>query len=264
MKTISSPDNPLIRTVRRLQRRTGARDKARIILEGIKLASEALDNRIPIEQAVVSRTFLMSEAGESLATRLVRASVEVVQVPDRLLGRMSSLESPEGILLLARMTARPLASLAGNLILVLARVQDPGNVGAMARVAEAAGAAALVKCRGSADPFQPKALRASMGSLLRLPVFEVDVAERSLPELAAKGFTLAGCVPRGGEDYREADLEAPLAVVVGSESSGFPATLAEYFDLRLSVPMKEPVESLNVAVVAALVLYEVARRRQSL
>jgi TrmH family RNA methyltransferase len=261
VKTISSPENPLIKTVLRLQRRTGRRAKGRFLLEGVKLAEEALASQIEIERALVSTRFAESEAGAALIARLVESKVPWVAVRERLFRRASSLESPEGILLIARAATHPLASLAGELVVVLVGIQDPSNLGAMARVAEAAGASGLVKCRGSADPFQPKALRASMGSLARLPVFEGDEPESTLAALKERGFLLAACLPRGGADFRQVDFRTPLALVVGNESMGLPDRLLELSDIRVSVPMKDTVESLNVAVVTGLVLYEAARQR---
>jgi len=261
METITSPDNPLVKTIRRTQRRKGSRSKGHAVLEGVKLAREALTQGIEVEAAVISKPCLESEEGREIATRLERVGAHGVAVPAKLFRRLSTQDNPEGILLLVAIRSQGLDRLSGEPVLVLVGVQDPGNLGAMARVAEASGALALVKCQGSADPFQPKALRASMGSLLRLPVLEGDAPEATLSKLKKKGLTLAACVPRGGIDFREADLRSPLAFVVGNESTGFPASLMGHFDLTLSVPMKPPVDSLNVAVTAGLVLYEAARQR---
>ena len=103
-----------------------------------------------------------------------------------------------------------------------------------------------------------------MGSLLRLPVFEAGPPEETLPSVKSKGFTLAVCLPRGGQDFREAPLSGPLALIVGNESAGLPERILGLSDIRVSVPMKESVESLNVAFVAGLLLYEAARQRGTL
>lgn len=264
MKTISSSDNPLVKTIRRMQNRTGRRPRGSFLLEGVKLAVEALASGITIEQAVLSCPFAESEAGRSLIDLLEKNDVPLVTLRDKIFRRASSLDSPEGVLLVARRASLPLASLAGDLAVVVIGVKDPGNLGAMARVAEATGVSALVICRGSADPYQPKALRASMGSLFRLPVLEGGEAEAALTHLKGKRFSLAACLPRGGIDFRVADLRPPLALVMGNESSGVPERLLNLSECKISVPMKASVESLNVAVVAGLVLYEAARQRGSL
>lgn len=261
MKIITSPDNPLVKTIRRAQRRKGTRSKGQAVLEGVKLAREALTQGVAVEAAVISKPFLESEEGREMAKHLESLGADGIAVPEKLFRRLSTQENPEGILLLVAMHSQGLDRLSGEPVLVLVGVQNPGNLGAMARVAEASGALALVKCQGSADPFQPKALRASMGSLLRLPVLEGETPEATLSKLKKQGLTLAACVPREGIDFREADLRPPLALVIGNESTGFPGSLMEQFDLVLSVPMKPPVDSLNVAVTAGLVLYEAARQR---
>ncbi len=261
MKTLASPENPLIKTIRRLQQRPHHRGEDRFLLEGLKLANEALSSGIEVEHAVLSADFSESTSGRTLVRLLEASGVPSVSVDERLFRRCSSLETPEGVLLVARREPRPLQELSGDLVIVSTGVQDPGNLGAIARAAEATGASALVTCRGSAYPFHPKAVRGSMGSLLRLPVFDGGDANTAIVALKQKGLSLAACVPRGGSDFRSADLKRALALILGSESGGLPEELLEMSDLRLSVPMKGGVDSLNVAVVAGLVLYEAARQR---
>ena len=158
---------------------------------------------------------------------------------------------------MARRPARSVSELAPEgIALVSAGIQDPGNLGALARIAEAAGAQALVLLKGSADPFSPKALRGSMGSLLRIPVYEID----EIGALSNGGFRIAAIVPRGGVDFRDADWKPPVALLLGRESSGLDEETVAGSDLRVSIPMRGAVESLNVATAAALVLYEATRR----
>jgi TrmH family RNA methyltransferase len=250
VRLLESPANPLLKRVRRLAR--GGRRDPRFLLEGRKLVQAALESGIGIECALVAR---------GRATDDVRAlearGIEVVEVTEKLFREASTLDSPEGILAVARRPARSPSDLAPEgVVLVSAGVQDPGNLGALARVAEAAGARALVLLKGSADPFGPKALRGSMGSLLRIPVFEIAETDA----LSKRGFRLAALVPRGGVDFREADWRPPVALLLGRESSGLDETTVAVSDLRVSIPMRGAVESLNVATAAALVLYEANRR----
>lgn len=262
MKSISSPASPLLRTVRRLKLRA-PQSEDRFLLEGVKLAREAMSARIPVEQALVSTGLADSSEGRRLLEELDRERIRWVTVAERLFRKLTSLETPEGILLIARKAQQPLSAVAGDIVVVCAGVQDPGNVGAVARVAEAAGASGLVVCEGTADPFQAKAMRGAMGSLLRLGVFKGGLPETALSALKQKGFQAAACVPRGGTRYDRAKFRFPFALFLGSESQGLPESLTEKVDDRLSVPMRPPVESLNVAVAAGLLLYEVARQRGS-
>jgi TrmH family RNA methyltransferase len=250
VRLLESPANPLVKLVRRLAR--GGRRDPRFLLEGRKLVQAALESGIEVECALVS---------SGRATDEVRAlearGIEVVEATAKLFRSVSSLESPEGILAVGRRPERSVAELAAEgVVVVSAGIQDPGNLGALARIAEAAGARALVLLKGSADPFAPKALRGSMGSLLRVPVFEID----DLAALRKLGFRLAALVPRGGVDFRAADWKPPVAILLGREASGLDEGTIAGADLRVTVAMQGAVESLNVATAAALVLYEATRR----
>jgi TrmH family RNA methyltransferase len=141
-------------------------------------------------------------------------------------------------------------------------VQDPGNVGAIARTAEAAGATGLVLCGASADPFGWKALRGSMGSLLRLPVAGGVAWPDAVGAARAAGIALVATLPRGGQALDEADLGGPVAFLLGGEGPGLPPGVTAAADLTVSIPMQPPVESLNVSVAAALLVYEAARQRR--
>ena len=249
MRLLESPANPLLKLVRRLAR--GRRRDPRFLLEGRKLVQAALESGVGIECALVSR----GQAADDVRA-LEAKGVEVVEVTEKLFRSASTLDSPEGILAVARRPVRSLSELAPEgIVLVSAGIQDPGNLGALARIVEAAGARALVLVKGSADPFAPKALRGSMGSLLRVPVFEID----DPATLRKRGFRLAALVPRGGLDFRDADWKPPVALLLGRESSGLDDATVAGADLLVTIPMRGAVESLNVATAAALVLYEANR-----
>ena len=250
MKRIESPQNTLVKTIRRLAQPGKREDK--FLLEGRKLvdaAAATVPGRAQIETVVVSSTF----------SGTVPKGVPAVELPERLFRSVSHLDSPDGILAVAERPSRGELPDRG-LLVVCAGIQDPGNLGAIVRVAEAAGVSALVTLPDSADPYGPKAVRGSMGSVLRLPIFELE----NPPELEAlealEGFRLAALVPRDGVDYREADYSRPMAILLGREGAGLDPSLLAHAELALTIPMLGKVESLNVATAAALVLFEAARR----
>lgn len=250
MKRIDSPTNPLIKLVARLVR--PQRRESRIVLEGRKLVDTALECGVAVETILVSSTF-----DEVATASLAQRGPELVVVRDSVFQRVSSLERSDGVLAVAPRPLHDFARLeARGQVVVTMGVHDPGNLGAVSRVAEAAGALALVCTRGTVDPFGTKALRGSMGSLLRLPVYEVE-DDRVLKE---RGFRTAALEPRGGTDFRRAELAPPLALLVGGESQGLSRETVARADLRVTIPMKGQVESLNVATAAALVLFEATRR----
>ena len=258
---ISSRSNSRLKAIRRLRRSKGPQ----ALLEGPKLLAEALDCGTAIELVLATTAFL---AGSPLAARLERAAIPVLEVTDEVIASLADADGPQGVLSVAHLPrggAEVLrATRAGGIYLYLDHLQDPGNLGAIARVAEACGAEGLALSPGCVHPNHPRALRASAGSLLRLPVaLDVEVADivEALLPVAPRWLAL---VPRQGTDLYESSLEGPLVLALGAEGSGLSREVLEQTALGLTIPVAEPVESLNVAVAAAVVLFELARRRRTL
>lgn len=147
------------------------------------------------------------------------------------------------------------------LVVIAANVQDPGNLGAILRAAEAGGASGVIATVGGADPFGWKALRGAMGSAFRLPLTRLDTAEAALVLAREHRLRIVAAVGNGGTPMSQADLAGPLALMVGGEGGGLESSLLDASDLRVTIPMTPPVESLNVAVATALLVYEVGRQR---
>ena len=234
-----------------------------VLLDGIHLLGEAHASGILIETAAFEHAALNQPSVRSLAEQLAAAGSEVLIVSRNVLEAMSPVKTPSGAVGIGRRALVPLAAaLSAELpLVVLAHdVQDPGNVGALARTAEAAGATALVASGATADPMGWKALRGSMGSALRLPIAKADAYE-AIRACRQAGIQTLALAPRGGDPFFTSDLRKPTALLLGSEGAGLPADLAAHADRQVSIPMRKPVESLNVAVAAALVLYEAYRQR---
>jgi TrmH family RNA methyltransferase len=173
---------------------------------------------------------------------------------------------PSGIVALAsrpRWAANDFVRHPDALVIVAVDVQDPGNLGALVRSAEAGGATAVVTTMGGADPFGWKALRGSMGSALRLPVARVDALDAVLDAARRAGCRVVATASRAGTPLHETDLRPPTLVLLGSEGEGLRGPLIEGADERLAIPMAPPVESLNVAVAAGLIVYEARRQRRA-
>jgi TrmH family RNA methyltransferase len=258
---ISSRQNQRLKDIRRLRRSKG--DHA--LLEGTHLVTEALAGGLPLETVLVTPDFLASPEGAALARRLsADLNIEPLEVAPELLDGLTDADSPRGVLAVARLPRSGLDALPvrpGALYLYLDGLQDPGNVGALARVAEAAGAAGLALSPGTAHPNHPRALRASAGSLLRLPVAVNADPEDLGRHLATVHPRWAALVPRDGLDLYSAPLDGTLILAVGAEGPGLSPALTARADLRLTIPIEPPVESLNATVAAALVLFEARRRR---
>jgi RNA methyltransferase, TrmH family len=255
-----------IREIRRLSREPSARRlEGLMVAEGIHLAQEALEHPGRIRVAVASPRLMRSEEGAALLARLREIPVPARRVDDALLASLGDVESHQGILLVIerpRWDVRDLLPDSGPpLVLAACGVQDPGNLGALARIAEAAWATGLVCAGAGADPYSPRALRASAGSLLRLPLAEFPDAALAAAKLRAAGLRLVGASPRARTGYREEPLTGALAIFVGSEGAGLSVTAEESLDALVRIPMREGVDSLNLAAAAAVILFEAAGRR---
>jgi TrmH family RNA methyltransferase len=253
---ISSRHNQRLKDIRGLRRSKGDH----IILEGPHLLTEALAGGLPLETVLATPAWLATPAGRALVSSF---SVPPLEVAPELLDELTDADSPRGVLAVARLPrtgVEALPVIPGRVYLYLDGLQDPGNLGALARVAEAAGAAGLALSPGCAHPNHPRALRASAGSLLRLPMAvgaDPDALELRLAPAAPRWAAL---VPRGGEPLWTAPLDGTLILAVGAEGPGLSPALLDWAALRLTIPLEAPVESLNATVAAALVLFEVKRR----
>jgi TrmH family RNA methyltransferase len=268
-----SRSHPLVARLRRLARSPAGREAERVVLlEGIHLAQAALESGTQILEALASPRLERDAAGRELMGRLRAAGIAPRAVTDAVLDALHDAASPQGILILAARPRHTVTLDAGardhprRLLLLACGVQDPGNAGALVRLAEAAGAAGFVAADG-ADPFGQKALRASAGSALRLPVARLEGA----PALAAwlaqardAGFAIVGAASRGGTPYRQADWPRRLVLALGAESSGLPEQASRALSLRVTIPIAPRVESLNVATAAGILLFEAADRLELL
>jgi TrmH family RNA methyltransferase len=234
-----------------------------LLLDGPHLLFEARKSGLTIESAAFEQNALADPSVKTLAEQLVADGADVFIVSRKTLETMSPVRTPAGAVGIARRTLPSLADALApdnGLIVVAHDVQDPGNVGGIMRTAEAAGATAFVTTAATADPLGWKALRGSMGSALRLPIALGEMTDVLRALRSARIQTIA-LVPRAGEPLFDVSFRAPSALILGGEGAGLPEDLLTQVDRRITIPMNEPVESLNVGVAAALVLYEAFRQR---
>ncbi|HEY3202790.1 MAG TPA: RNA methyltransferase [Thermoanaerobaculia bacterium] len=252
MPAIESPSNPLIREiVRRLE------EKTHLLLEGEKTILDAVGAGIPLDCVLYDASIRPGRlaALTSAHPRLVSRAV---------LERLADSHTPQHLLAVARRRDVPVAEILARPgpIVFLFGIQDPGNLGAIVRVAEAAGGAGVLGAPGTADFFHPRAIRASAGSALRIPVSGRVSFEPFAADAKAASRPICGAVAEGGEDPFEGPLSPASVLVVGAEGFGLPAGAYRYLDRKLTIPMREPVDSLNAAVAVALLLYSPALRKQ--
>src|SRR6266536_1575993 len=257
-------------TVRDLQRRKARGRRGLAVLEGVRLVEEALAAGLELRGAVVTSDLARTTRGQALVVELASHAVPVEEVGARTFGQLAGTETPQGILAVVAprvWTVADVSPAPGGAVLVVDGVQDPGNVGTLIRTAHALGAAATVLLRGSADPLNAKALRAAMGATFRHPVVPLDDAAfiawaqrqgLTLWAAATDGVPLARALDTG----RDADARKELiAVIVGNEGAGIRPQLNAVAAQRVAIPLAHGAESLNVAVAAGILLYEVLRGR---
>jgi len=257
---ITSRAHPLVKRLRALLA-DGVRSGT-AVLEGGKLIEEVLAAGVAItECAVAADTADGRHAG--LVARLEARGTAVRVVAPAVLAALSEARTSQGILAIAERPAFDEDALFAGvpLIAVGVAIQNPGNVGALLRAAEAAGATGAYLTAESADAMSWKALRGSMGSAFRLPHVTGLGADAVLDRLAARGVTTIATVAQGGERYDRMDLTGPIALLLGNEGAGLGEALAARADRRVAIPMASPVESLNVSVAAGILLFEARRQR---
>lgn len=266
---ITSTQNPRVKSLRALRQRKYRKREGRFLVEGIRIVEEALDAGAPVETLVYAPELLVSQRARGLVQRVK---------PDRRLalsgdvfGTLSGRDKPQGIAAAIRIEEPSLADLLATqdlLVLVAYQLRDPGNLGAIIRTADAAGATGVVVVEPSVDLYDPQTIRATMGSLFALPV--IRLADEAVlvdwyGELRAAGLPLlvAGSSAHGLVDHFEADLCRPLVLLLGSERQGLPLAVREQADILVRLPMAGRATSLNVSAAAAALVYEVVRQRKA-
>lgn len=256
---ITSTRNPKIQQIRALQSRAKRRrEAAAFIIEGLRLAEEALAAGWPVDFGIY--TAGLPERGQRLLRRLREAKVQLEEVSEEVMAAASDTPTPQGILLQLPAGALEIEG-RPDLVLVLDAIQDPGNLGTLLRSAVAAGAGAALLAPGCADAFAPKVLRAAMGAHFRIPVLELDwgqigalLSQYELPLYLAE--------VSAGQRYDALDMTQPLALLIGNEAHGpgDQARLLAHDGVHIPIPGE--AESLNAAVAGSVLLFEAARQRR--
>jgi TrmH family RNA methyltransferase len=262
---ITSRDNGLARRARGVRE---GRVQGQIFIEGMRLATEAARAALDIEHVICTERFARDERGAQLFPLLGKARGRISLVSEGVFSSLSDTKSPQGIILLA---ARPHTGRAAleqqtnrpPLLVVMHLLNNPSNAGAILRAAEAAGATGAATTAGTTDIFSPRALRGAMGSSFRLPLWTGAGFDEIMDWCKRRGIRAVASDLRATRAHTGIDWTAASALIVGSEATGLERTAAAKVDERIRIPMRAPVESLNVAVASSVVLYEAARQRDA-
>jgi TrmH family RNA methyltransferase len=265
---ITSFRNPRVKALRALSQRKYREGEGRFLVEGIRIVEEALDCGAPVEQMVYAPDLLVIERAQALVRR-VDPDRHLILAAD-VFASLSERDNPQGIAAVIRARQQSLDDIPVSddmLALVLFELHDPGNLGSIIRTADAAGAAGVVIVEPAADPTDPQAVRATMGSLFALPVVRLpdgsalpgwyDAIRRALPRLLVVGSSAHGEIVYDGVPY-----DRPVVLLIGSERYGLPPAVRETADVDVRLPMAGRATSLNVSAATAALVYEIVRQRR--
>lgn len=263
---ITSTGNSRVKAVSNLVKRSKARrEQGLFIVEGAKMFRELPKDRL--KEAYVSESFLrqLSEQGKSPDAFFDGSPFETVS--DEVMRYMSDTQTPQGILAVAKQFSYTLEEVlcpkeAAHLI-VLETIQDPGNLGTILRAGEGAGVTGVVMNGGTADIYNPKVIRSTMGSIYRVPFVYVEDLHGTIEEIKKSGVRLYAAHLKGTSNYEEEDYTAPSGFLIGNEANGLSEETAALADCRVLIPMLGQVESLNAAVAASVLMFEAARQRRN-
>src|SRR5258708_2289895 len=273
LRRVEGRHNPLVKQLRQAFSRAELSDGGDCAIEGLRILEEAIRSGLRFS-AVFFR-----ESAQDRAERLlpqIGAQVETLLLPDKLFDSLVPSESPQGVAALVRLKEFSLDDVVERLhvgpIVVLAGLQDPGNLGTILRSSEAFGSAGVVLGEGTVSPFNSKVVRASAGSVFRLPIVHghgqgreksaTAKLEAVSEKLRAQGVRLVATSSHKGTPLDQADLKGAVAIFFGNEGAGLPREVMAEMDEFISIPPSPQVESLNASVAASIVLYEAARQRK--
>jgi len=261
LRRIEGRHNALVKELRRAFARGELTPEGYCAIEGLRILEEAIRSGLRFQAVFFSQ--MAAARAERLLPQL-GAQVETLLLPDKLFVSVVPSEAPQGIAALVRWKdftlEEVLARAAAGPLLAIVGVQDPGNLGTIVRSAEAFGAGGMVLGEGTVSPFNPKAVRASAGSVFRLPLARAKLSD-AISRMKALGIRLLATASHKGTPLDQSRLSGPIAIFIGSEGAGVGRDVIKAMDEVLAIPQAPQVDSLNAGVAASIVLYEVARQR---
>jgi len=266
IQKIESRDNPRLKLARKIR---DAKEHEFVFVEGTRLAEEAVWSDLRIEFCLFDIQYLDYERGAALIEAVQQKTVELFELNEKLFSSVTDTISSQGIILICRRPraersaferALEMRTNAMPLVVMLNEINNPTNLGAVIRTAEAANASGVIVSTKSADVFSPKALRGSMGSAFRVPLWAGAEPADVIDWAASQNFSTVGTSVSSERSYTEHDWTTPNLVIMGSEAHGIPNEIDERLDKRIRISIDERVESLNLAVAAGVILFEARRQ----
>ena len=256
IKVITSKDNPLIKLVCSLQNKASVRKKEGLfVLEGLRICDDACENSIWFDKLIISKT-AKEKYGEELE-KFYKNADEIFEIPDSLFLKISDTSSPQGVIAVVKIPSLSPEILKSGRYIALENLNDPSNLGAISRTAEALGVSGIILSSDSVDPYAPKSLRASMGTLLRMPII---ILNDFVNDIKASGLTAYACVVDStATPITDITFTDGNILLIGNEANGLTADAKNMADKQITIPMRGNAESFNAATAAAISMWEMMK-----
>jgi RNA methyltransferase, TrmH family len=265
MNYIQSSQNNTIKEIKALHLKKNRDAQGLYFIEGIRFISDAIDNGQQIVKVIFSDKLESLNGGKELIDMITATCEDCSLVSEKLFKEISDTQTPQGILAVLKKTEFVFDTVIeqGHSLVILDSLQDPGNVGTIIRTADAAGISAVILAKGCVDLFSPKVLRATMGSIFHMPIFEgIDINE-TIDILKKSGYKVIASHLAGQNNYFDEDLTGKSVIVVGNEANGISNETAKVADRLVKIPMPGRAESLNASVAASIMIYEIVRQKNT-
>ncbi len=254
MLEIESKNNNLFKEIKKLKEKKHRIKSNKYIIEGLRFVEEAIKSKVSIDSIIFTESF--KEKNPDLFLK-INENIKLIQMNEALLKQLCSTENPQGIVGVINMQNKELKS--GELVVLVDKVQDPGNMGTIIRTAHAAGAAGIVMTKGTVDIYNDKTLRSTMGSIFYIPIVEDDSLD-FVKSLKKEGYKLVVSSLQGKNNFFEENLQGKVMIAVGNEGNGVSDEVYDIADIKVKIPMPGEAESLNVAVATSIMIYEKIRQ----
>lgn len=254
MLEIESKNNNLFKEIKKLKEKKHRIKSNKYLIEGLRFVEEAIKSKVSIDSIIFTESF--KEKNPDLFLK-INENIKLIQMNEALLKQLCSTENPQGIVGVINMQNKELKS--GELVVLVDKVQDPGNMGTIIRTAHAAGAAGIVMTKGTVDIYNDKTLRSTMGSIFYIPIVEDDSLD-FVKSLKKEGYKLVVSSLQGKNNFFEENLQGKVMIAVGNEGNGVSEEVYDIADIKVKIPMPGESESLNVAVATSIMIYEKIRQ----
>lgn len=261
---ITSAQNKLIKEVKALARKRERTKTGLFVAEGLRFVKSAIDVNAEIEYILYSESIYRTDEGSQLVKNLESTHKKVMEIDEKLMIELSDTQSPQGIIALVKQPKYTWENILkkNGFIIILDRLQDPGNLGTIIRTADAAGADGMILTKGSVDVYNPKVLRSTMGSIFELPVLEGLVWDEIETVLTENNYNLYATALEDSVDYDAPDYKQASALIIGNEANGISSQILDAVKTKVKIPIVGSAESLNAGVAAAVMMYEVLRQKR--